>query len=87
MFPARRFLPLLFVSLLHAGPGADLARQIAQADLDPAECYRVRDLTVTKDDLRLYFTDGFRCLESRSATMPVTAAFWHERCRVATPRS
>ena len=27
--------------------------------MDAGECYRVRDLTITKEDLRLYFNDGY----------------------------
>jgi hypothetical protein len=41
------------------GTAADLARFIRDAGLDPAECYRVRDLSFTKDDIRLYFNDGY----------------------------
>jgi len=38
---------------------ADLARRIVQAGLDPEECYRVRELNFTKEDLRFYLTDGY----------------------------
>lgn len=38
---------------------AELARQIREAGLDPAECYRVRDFNFTKDDVRLYLNDGY----------------------------
>ena len=28
-------------------------------ELDPAECYRVHDVQINKDDIHLYFTDGY----------------------------
>ncbi len=43
-----------------AGPSAaDLAKQIREAGLDPQECYRVRDLSFQKEDIRIYLTDGY----------------------------
>src|SRR6516165_7858859 len=38
---------------------AELAREIRDAGLDSNECYRVRDLNYAKQDLRLYFNDGY----------------------------
>ncbi len=38
---------------------ADLARVIRESGLDPAECYRVRDLRFVKDDIKLYLNDGY----------------------------
>jgi hypothetical protein len=60
---------------LHAGAAADLARNIAQAGLDPEECYRVRDLTLTKEDLRLYFTEGYMIFGKPVGDAPVSAVF------------
>ena len=34
-------------------------RQIRAASLDPEQCYRVRDLAVGREDLKLYLTDGY----------------------------
>src|SRR5687767_13034909 len=45
-------------SLAQAGAGSDLAKRLAEIELDPEECYRVRDITLIKEDLRLYLTDG-----------------------------
>jgi hypothetical protein len=46
--------------LTHEPPSAkELMRQIRAASLDPEQCYRVRDLALARDDLRLYFTDGY----------------------------
>ena len=41
------------------GSAADLARTIRETGLDPAECYRVRDLSFVKDDIKLYLNDGY----------------------------
>jgi len=38
---------------------AELARLIRDAGMDPAECYRVRDLRFVKDDIKLYLNDGY----------------------------
>lgn len=38
---------------------ADLAAEIKNAALDPDECYRVRDFDFTREDARIYLTDGF----------------------------
>lgn len=57
-----RYLYLLaFSSLACAAlPSAgDLARSIREAGLDPNECYRVRDLSYQKEDIHVYFNDGY----------------------------
>jgi len=41
---------------------ADLARNIRESGLDPTECYRVRDLSFVKDDIKLYLNDGYLIL-------------------------
>lgn len=59
-----RIAALIGVALLpcalQAQPGAtaELARRITQAGLDPEECYQVRELSFSKEDLRFYLTDG-----------------------------
>ncbi len=42
-----------------AGEAADLARQLLAAGLDPEQCYRVRELNFSREDLRFYLTDGY----------------------------
>ena len=42
-----------------AAASADIERGVQETDLDPAECYRVHDLQINKDDVHLYFTDGY----------------------------
>ena len=41
------------------GAGRRLLQQVRAASLDPEQCYRVRDLTLAREDLRLYFTAGY----------------------------
>jgi hypothetical protein len=40
------------------GRGAAHARAIREAGLDPDACYRVRDLSFQREDLRFYFNEG-----------------------------
>jgi hypothetical protein len=50
-----------FQALPAAAPStaADLTRIIRESGMDPAECYRVRDLNFVKDDIKLYLNDGY----------------------------
>ncbi len=41
------------------GTAADLAAEMRAAGIDRDECYKVRDLAFTKEDLRFYLTDGY----------------------------
>jgi len=55
---------LLLVGLLAVRPAwgasaADISAEIQQVALDPAECYRVLDLSFSKEDLKLYLTSGY----------------------------
>ena len=57
-----RILAVLICTLggaFAASPPLEIARQIRAAALDPAECYRVRDLALAKEDLKLYFNEGY----------------------------
>src|SRR5580765_2223575 len=38
---------------------ADVVHLIHESGMDPAECYRVRDLSFVKDDIKLYLNDGY----------------------------
>jgi hypothetical protein len=54
-----RWLAMLVLSLpAAAGPVADAARAIRENAFDRGECYRVRDLTLIRGDVRIYLTDG-----------------------------
>src|SRR3954452_3900337 len=56
--------PLAFVLVLAlrfpapAATAAEIARAIRENSFDRDECYRVRDVTLVKEDIKLYFTDG-----------------------------
>src|SRR5574340_1464917 len=43
--------------------------------LDPQECYRVRDLTLVKQDLRVYFTEGYLVFATPVAGRRTAAIF------------
>jgi Peptidase family M1 domain len=38
---------------------AEIGRLLHEGSIDPSECYRVTELQYSKDDLKIYFTDGF----------------------------
>jgi hypothetical protein len=40
------------------GTGASIARLIEKITLDPNECYRVRDVSFQKEDIKVYLNDG-----------------------------
>jgi hypothetical protein len=58
-----------------AGTAADVARSLREAAFDPQECYRVRDLTVAKEDIRIYLTDGHLIFSRPVAGRPIAAVF------------
>jgi Peptidase family M1 domain len=41
------------------GSATQLAQTVRETGLDPTECYRVRDLSLYKEDIKLYFNDGY----------------------------
>lgn len=70
----------LLAILLGAGalPGAtlaDLASGIRELALDPDECYRVRDLSLAREDIRLFFTDGYLIFSQPVAGRRIAAVF------------
>src|SRR5215469_1204908 len=54
---------------------ADLGKQVLAAGLDPAECYRVRDLDLSEEDIRFYLTDGYLMFGKPVEGAPLTAVF------------
>lgn len=66
---------LLAPALLAAGPAADLARSIQEAAFDRGECYRVRDLTLVKEDIRIYLTEGHLMFSKPIAGRRIAAVF------------
>jgi hypothetical protein len=72
----RGFLAFVFLARLAlAGSALDLARAIRENTFDNDECYRVRDLTLAQDDLRLYFTDGHLIFGKPVAGKRIVALF------------
>src|ERR1700722_12658014 len=67
------FVALVAARLAYAGAASDLAHAIAQAGLDSQQCYRVRGLTVAKEDLRLYFTNGYLIFGKPAGDAPISA--------------
>jgi hypothetical protein len=58
---SRLFFTLLFVcpSAYALVTAADIAKQVQDAGLDPAECYRVIEQSYSKPDVRIFFTSGY----------------------------
>jgi len=72
----RTVVALALLSLpLAAGPAGDLARAIRETTLDRDACYRVRDLTLFKEDIRIYLSDGYLIFGKPVAGRPIAAVF------------
>jgi peptidase M1-like protein len=68
-------LALLAPLSLTAGQAGDIARAIRENSFDRKECYRVRDLTIIKEDLRIYLTDGHLIFSKPVAGRRTAAVF------------
>src|ERR1041385_6902380 len=66
---------LVFATPAFSGSAAELARAIAELSLDPSECYRIRDVTIVKEDARFYLTDGYLIFGKAVAGARVSAVF------------
>jgi hypothetical protein len=80
-FPSSiRLLAALFVPVLSyaATGGAEVAREVREVELDPAECYRVHDVQINRDDVHLYFTDGYIIFGKPVNGIHTTAVFTDE---------
>ena len=60
---------------VHGGTAADIARAVRENSFDRDQCYRVRDLTVVKEDIRVYLTDGYLIFSKPVAGRRVAAVF------------
>ena len=60
---------------LVAGAAADVARAIRENSFDRDECYRIRDMTLVKEDIRVYLTDGYLIFSKPVAGRPIAALF------------
>ena len=65
----------VFRGALAAGTAADLGRAIRESSFDQSECYRVRDVTIFKEDLKIYLTDGHLIFSKPIAGHRIAAAF------------
>lgn len=63
---------------LSAGPASDIANQIRKSGLDTEACYRVRDLRFVRDEIKLYFNDGYLIFGSPVNGLRVSAVFTTE---------
>ncbi len=66
---------LTFAGFARAGTGQDLMNSIRNASLDAAECYRVRDISIARDEVQLFFTDGYLIFGKPVGSTRVTAVF------------
>ena len=58
MFPRLATAIILAALGLGATEGAADLRKIRSLELDPERCYRVRDVFLEREDVKLYFTDA-----------------------------
>src|ERR1017187_309736 len=73
-----RWLPVLalvFPTAVAAGSAADLGRSLRESGFDREECYRVRDVTIFKEDLKIYLTDGHLIFSKPVAGHRIAAVF------------
>jgi hypothetical protein len=66
---------LLFPASLPAGTAGDLAEAVRQVNFDSGECYRVRDLALSVEDIRLFFSDGHMIFSKPVAGRRIAAVF------------
>ena len=72
--------PLVLLFLLSLRPvfgasAADVDREIQQIALDPQECYRVLELSFSKEDLKIYLTSGYLIFSKPTNGVRLGAAF------------
>ena len=65
----------LIARALCAGPAEDHLRAIRRVELDPQRCYRVRDVFLEREDVKLYFTDGHLIFGRKVHGRDIAAAF------------
>lgn len=68
-------LPVPLLPVQAAETAAALAQSIRSAGLDGEECYRVRDLNFTREDLKVFLTDGFLIFSKPVAGRRLAAVF------------
>jgi hypothetical protein len=73
-----RWLPALVLLTrlpVFGGTAADIARAIRENSFDRDECYRVRDLSLTREDIKIYLTDGHLIFSKPVAGRRIAAVF------------
>ena len=75
MTPRLLALALLLPAVLPAGTASEIARAIRDNSFDREECYRVRDLALVKEDIKMYFTQGYLIFSKPVAGRPFAAVF------------
>ncbi|MGH9722784.1 MAG: M1 family aminopeptidase [Bryobacteraceae bacterium] len=68
-------LALVFAASAPGSTGSELIERINSVELDREECYRVRDLSIIKEDLRIYLTDGVLIFTKPIGGVRTTAVF------------
>ncbi|MCU1238804.1 MAG: peptidase rane alanine aminopeptidase, partial [Candidatus Solibacter sp.] len=68
-------LAFLLPLRIFGSTAADIARAVRENSFDRDECYRVRDLTFVKEDIRLYLTEGHLIFSKPIAGRRVAAIF------------
>jgi hypothetical protein len=59
-------------------PAAAVTAALKEIGFDAGQCWRVRDLALAREDIKLYLTDGFILLSKPLAGQPVAALLWAE---------
>ena len=73
---SRLLVPALLATMvLSATSAGDVARAIRENSLDRDECYRVRDVSFVKEDIKLYFTQGYLMFGKPVDGRPIAAVF------------
>jgi hypothetical protein len=57
------------------GAATDLGRELRETGFDPRECYRVRDVELSRGDARIFLNDGFVIFQRPVGGRTVAAAF------------
>src|SRR6266567_7133253 len=60
---------------LMAATAADVARAVRESSFDRDECYRIRDVTLVQEDIRLYFNEGHLIFSKPVAGRRIAAVF------------
>ena len=69
------FLALLLPVAAAGGDAGDIARAIRENSFDRDECYRIRDLTLTREDIRIFLADGHMIFSRPVAGRRIAAVF------------